>query len=87
MQFHRGIFRVFLIENPAGFRNHKIAALARHHTAEQQDMGDRIIHGIIGQRVAEINADGTVDVPGRFPALLHLLLDHLELFGGRQALI
>ena len=58
----RGHFGELRLENLIGNRENQVAAFARHHTPEHQQVAEIVKVGVVRDGVAEIDADGFVDL-------------------------
>ena len=82
MQFDfRRQFREFLSQNLARLFQHDIATLAGCHAPQNQQMLEVIKIRIVRQAVAEINADGFINLRRAGVALGGQALNFLEPFG------
>src|SRR6185503_19705816 len=75
-------FRKVGAQHFLGFLHNEVAARARGYTTEHQQVTEVIHVCVVGQRVAEIHADGLKNLKRPRVALLMQVLNKLELLGG-----
>ena len=81
-----GQFRELLFHHFAGHGEDEVAALAGHHAAQHEQVADLVEIREVGDGVAEVDADGFVDLARARVARGHQFLHFHQLFGQRHLL-